>query len=130
MDKVYLKRLKDNGTQTTGQLFYNDSLMACTLELPWKGNKNRLSCIPVGTYKVIRRKSPKYGNHFHILDVPDRSYILIHNANFYYELLGCIGVGREFKYINKDAQIDVTSSKVTMQKLLKELPQEFDLIIS
>ncbi len=129
MEVVRLKRLKDDGNQTLGQMWYLGNMMAVTLELPFKGNQNRISCIPKGTYKVVRRKSPKYGEHFHILNVPSRSYILIHNANYYYDLLGCIGVGMNFAFINKDALLDITSSRDTMKKLLKELPQEFNLII-
>lgn len=129
MDKVYLNRLTDNGTQTTGQLWYKDKLMACTLELPWKDNKNKISCIPKGTYKVVRRNSAKYGDHFHLLDVPKRSYILIHHANYHHDLLGCIGVGKEFRYLDKDAHIDITSSRDTMKKLLNDLPLEFELVI-
>src|SRR3990167_2489800 len=47
-----------------------------TVELVWNGNKRRLSCIPVGQYQVVKRTSEKYGQHFHILNVPGRDYIL------------------------------------------------------
>jgi hypothetical protein len=130
MEEVFLKRVKQNNVQTTGQLFYRGVQVAVTLELGWNGNKNRVSCIPVGKYEVVRRKSAKYGEHFHILNVPSRSYILIHHANYYYDLLGCIGVGESFAYINKDAHLDITSSRKTMQKLLKDLPETFILNIS
>ncbi len=129
LKEVILKRINDNGIQTLGILYYNNIEIAKTLELPWKGNQFRISCIPKGTYKVIRRHSAKYGEHFHILDVSNRTYILIHHGNYYYNFLGCIGVGQSFKDINNDGQLDITNSKNTMKKLLKTLPKEFTLKI-
>lgn len=115
--------------QTLGALFFNEKQVAVTLELPWKENQNRISCIPKGTYKVVRRWSQKYKEHFHVTNVPSRSYILIHNANYYSDLLGCIGVGEYYAFINKDAYFDVAASKKTMKELLNILPKEFNLII-
>lgn len=129
METVKITREKSDDIQTLGRMFYNDKQICCTLELPWKENRNRVSCIPKEKYRVIKRWSKKYGWHFHILDVPNRSYILIHHGNYFYDFLGCIGVGEKFAFINKDAHLDITSSKATMKKLLKELPDEFDLII-
>lgn len=130
MNKVYINRYSDNGTQTLGEMLFDGKKVAYTLELPWKGNANRISCIPKGIYKVIRRTSAKYGNHFHVTGTPGRSYILIHSANYYHDLLGCIGVGNGLSDINGDKQMDIINSKATMKKLLKELPLEFDLIIT
>lgn len=126
---VILKRISSNKNQTIGILTYNGVKIAVTLELPWKNNQNGISCIPKGTYCVVRRKNTKYGNHFHITGVPSRSYILIHNANYYYQLKGCVAVGKEHIDINKDGNIDVTDSVNTMKNLLKTLPLEFELTI-
>jgi hypothetical protein len=100
-----------------------------TLELSWKDNKRSISCIPCGDYTVIKRKSKKYGNHFHILDVPDRSYILIHNGNYNYQTKGCVLVGDDLSYLNSDNDIDVVNSKKTLKKLYSLLPDKFDLSI-
>jgi len=100
-----------------------------TLELPWKNNKKRISCIPVGDYRVKKRKSQKYGNHFNILDVDNRSYILIHNGNFNHQTKGCVLIGDDLAYINEDNDIDVTNSKKTLKTLYSILPNEFDLSI-
>lgn len=116
--------------QTLGSLWYNGKQLCVTLELPWKENKRRISCVPVGTYKVVRRWSKKYGDHFHLTNVPNRNLILIHAANYVSDLLGCIGVGSEYAFINKDAILDISNSKKTLAKLLKELPLEFDLLIT
>lgn len=85
LEKVFLKRLNDNGLQTQGVLTYKNREVSKTLELPWRDNKQRLSCIPKGTYKVVRRNSSKYGNHFHVTSVQNRSYILIHFGNYAYK---------------------------------------------
>lgn len=100
-----------------------------TLELPYLENQFQISCIPKGEYNVEKRNSTKYKDHFHILDVPDRSYILIHAGNYKTHTKGCVLVGRTLKDINKDGFRDVTSSKDTMKKLNEILPNTFRLTI-
>lgn len=64
-----------------------------TMERPWLLNKNRISAIPQGEYKVAITDSPKFGRPtLEILGVPDRSGIRIHPANTFTELEGCIAV--------------------------------------
>ena len=52
-----------------------------------------VSCIPEGTYQTGWRKSPKFGETWQIEDVPNRTYILIHAANYPKDVHGCIGLG-------------------------------------
>ncbi|MCP9752802.1 DUF5675 family protein [Ferruginibacter sp. HRS2-29] len=66
---------------TNGVLSFNKIKICATIELPWKKNAPRISCIPEGEYLVVQRYSPKFGNHLWLPDVPDRSLILIHPAN-------------------------------------------------
>lgn len=133
--KLVIKRQPSDKKQTLGEaIILNDAgeqIYKCkTLELPWLDNEPQKSCIPPGTYKVVDRYSPKYGNHFHVLNVPGRSYILIHVGNYYTEIRGCILVGQTHQDINKDGIRDVTSSKATMAKLNELLPKSFTLEIS
>ena len=100
-----------------------------TLELPDKDNQKEISCIPCGKYEVVKRFSEKYTDHFHILNVPNRDYILIHNANFVRQLKGCIAVGFSHSDIDGDGLRDVTESQKTLKALNKHLPDKFDLII-
>ena len=100
-----------------------------TVELPDRGNKRRISCIPEGEYWVVKRKSAKYGPHFHFLHVPNRSLILAHNANYVEQLLGCVAVGLAHTDINGDGYRDVTRSKQTLKDLNRELPDRFKLKI-
>lgn len=57
-------------------------LQGYSLELANKDNQKNISRIPAGDYEVITRWSPKFKKHFHILDVENRSWILIHIGNF------------------------------------------------
>jgi hypothetical protein len=76
---------------TNGQLTYEGKHICNTIELPWLDNRRRLSCIPEGEYFLKKRYSRKYKWHIQILQVPDRSLILLHPANnALVELNGCI----------------------------------------
>ncbi|MCX8525906.1 DUF5675 family protein [Chryseobacterium formosus] len=76
---------------TNGSLFHNGFLICRTIELPWRDNQRRISCIPEGKYRVMKRYSPKFGNHLELKDVENRNLILFHPANnARKELRGCI----------------------------------------
>jgi hypothetical protein len=100
-----------------------------TLELPWKNNQQKTSCIPKGIYECVKRVSPRYKMHFHVTNVPARSWILIHHGNFYHDIEGCILPGRTHADIDGDGYRDVTHSRQTMIKLLELLPAKFELQI-
>lgn len=100
-----------------------------TVELPWKNNKVKESCITPGEYQVTIRNSPKYGKHYLINNVKGRDLILIHVANFTRELLGCIGVGLSHKDIDGDGLMDNVSSKIAMDTLLYRYGKGFRLVI-
>jgi hypothetical protein len=128
--KVFVTRISDDGLQTLGKMHIEGSDFKCaTMELPYKDNQRRISCIPKGRYTVVKRYSPKYGNHFHITNVPNRDWVLIHSANYSRQLLGCIGVGEKHVDIDNDGLKDIVNSKVTLAKLNEILPKEFTLII-
>jgi hypothetical protein len=129
-----LKREKSTETQTLGEFsFFEDGIkliFSCkTLELEVDSNQKRDDAIPRGIYQVEKRWSEKYKWHFHILDVPNRSYILIHNANYSRQLLGCVAVGASHTDIDGDGLTDVTSSRTTLKRMNKILPDKFTLKI-
>jgi hypothetical protein len=128
-----LVRTSSSAVQTLGDLFiYNNGqeIYKCkTLELPWKNNEQQQSCIPAGRYKVVKRHSDKYKDHFHLTNVPGRSMILIHSGNYFTHTLGCILVGTAHTDINADGHLDVVSSGPTMQKLNQILPAEFEILV-
>lgn len=76
---------------TNGVIYSNGKFNCFTIELPWKKNQHRISCIPESTYKIGFRFSEKFGAHLELKNVLDRSFILIHPANnALKELKGCI----------------------------------------
>lgn len=133
---IKIVREPSSDKQTLGALTVvdkesNTSVFECkTLELAWKNNNRNVSCIPTGTYQVKKRYSTKYKNHFHVLNVPNRSWILIHSGNYYTHTLGCILVGKEHIDINSDGNLDVNYSKDTLNKILDIMPDQFELQIS
>ena len=124
---ITIKR-KYNEKQTPGEGRIGDFTFK-TLELPWKNNNRKVSCIPEGTYNCVKRYSSKYKDHIHILDVPGRDMILIHNANYVTQLLGCIAVGDAHVDINKDGLVDTTNSVATLKKIMAMLPDKFKITI-
>lgn len=136
MNRNSISMIRDvqSPNQTKGRLFVLDengaTVFVCyTLELPWRDNKQSISCIPAGRYQVKKRYSHKYGNHLHILDVPGRVWILIHEANFVSQLRGCIAIGEARADIDGDGLQDVTSSIKTKRALLEWLPDETEIVI-
>jgi hypothetical protein len=76
---------------TNGTLMCEGKLVCHTIELPWKRNEKRVSCIPEGRYFIRKRYSQKFKWHLEVVDVKNRSYILFHPANnALQELNGCI----------------------------------------
>lgn len=76
---------------TNGILLLDGVVLCATIELPWKNNQSRISCIPEGKYQVIKRYSPHFRWHLQLRDVPGRQLILIHPGNdAVTELKGCI----------------------------------------
>lgn len=51
---------------------------------------------PVGSYLCKRVNSPKFGNTFEVMDVPNRSNILFHWGNLESDSHGCILIAKEF----------------------------------
>jgi hypothetical protein len=132
--KAILTRQKFQDKQTEGSIVLKDDddkkVFSCkTLELPWLDNAKNKSCIPEGNYCVVFRDSAKYGSHFHVQDVPNRNYILIHPGNFHWQIKGCILIGDNLKDIDGDEYKDVTNSIKTMKQLLKLAPGGFELEI-
>jgi hypothetical protein len=76
-----LKRI-DSGDYGTLGVLYMPGLTVCTIELPWRENRENVSCIPIGVYDAEPHKSPSHGNVYRLLNVPKRSDILIHVGNF------------------------------------------------
>ena len=97
------------GVFSVGKVF-----LALSLELPWLNNKRNVSCIPTGLYdaEIITRKKQ---TNFLIKNVPGRSGVLVHPANYLFELRGCIAPGLVFSAnVNP---VSVGYSREAMQRL-------------
>lgn len=88
--KLELKRTYlPNGVN--GELLIDGVKVCNTIELPWKENQSRVSCIPEGEYELTKRYSLRFGWHLLLNKVPNRSFILLHAYNdALKESKGCI----------------------------------------
>ncbi|HEY6144272.1 MAG TPA: DUF5675 family protein [Flavobacterium sp.] len=76
---------------TNGKLECEGKFICNTIELPWKNNETKVSCIPEGKYLLRKRYSRKFQWHIEVVGVDKRSLILFHPANnALQELKGCI----------------------------------------
>ena len=115
-------------SNTIGVMRYN-GFECFTLELPWLANAQNISCIPAGTYECEKYHSPNHGYCVGIKNVAGRTQVLIHKGNFNRNTKGCILVGESLTDMNNDGEIDVSNSKLTLDRLMGELPQKFQLVI-
>lgn len=119
MKKIRLIRTSTSAQGTEGILSCGD-LLLYTLELPWRNNNANISCIPDDAYDVIPRRSPRFGETYHVTNVPNRSHILIHSGNFagdkdqHYKthVQGCILLGRKRGFLA--GQRAVLASRLAM----------------
>ena len=99
--EAIIKRFETSIHGTFGLLTI-DNFKCFTLELPDYNNTQSISCIPQGEYEVSLRYSPSFKKTlYNVKNVPKRSFILIHGANFAGDkekglqshLEGCIALG-------------------------------------
>lgn len=95
---LFIQRLtKNREIPTFGVLLQENQIpFALTLERPWKDNQRSISCIPTGAYICKRIISPKFGNTFQVIDVPNRDMIEFHKGTFEKDTHGCIIIGEQF----------------------------------
>jgi len=108
---VLLERFLYHPKGTLGSLTI-DGERFYSVERPWQNNTPNVSCIPEGDYLVVWRTSPKFGLTWHITDVPERTHILIHVANFPEDVQGCIGLGTDLM----GDKVAVSSSRVAVER--------------
>lgn len=102
---------------TNGILLFNGTELCKTVELPWKNNQPRVSCIPEGQYRLRRRHSPRFKAHFEVMEVKDRKYILFHAANDAgKELRGCIA-----PVLQHTGEGKGSSSRAALEKMIDRL---------
>jgi hypothetical protein len=120
MDIQLIRQYHTNGVN--GELYADGKKIGDTIELPWRNNQRRISCIPEGRYKLRKRYTTRFGWHCWVENVPGRDAILIHAFNdALKESKGCIapvttitGEGRG------------SSSKPALKKLMDLLAPAFN----
>lgn len=124
LERVYLE------DRTLGSIYRDGEMICKTLELPWRQNKRAISCIPEGTYKVIKQppKETRAYPYFRLPNVSGRSGILIHRGTNPAHSKGCILVGGRFKDVETDfPTLGESADKLTW--MTNNLPDEFELEI-
>jgi hypothetical protein len=135
MKKIIITRTDYSDKQTLGVGMIVDNGRPIfefkTLELPWKNNQSKVSCIPSGKYTAFKRISgtPGRGQVFQLEDVPNRIAIQIHSGNYYTDILGCILVGTQHTDINNDGYADVINSKKVLNSILDLLSENVQVEI-
>lgn len=115
---------------TFGKLVLPIGMQLVSGELPYRDNKTRVSCIPIGKYKCVWQFSNKFGWCYEVTGVKDRSRILIHAANFCglasegfkQELEGCIALGLSLGSNGKQKML--LSSRVAIAKFHEVLNRQ------
>ena len=90
---MVIKIVRDTFTPTTtlGKLYVDCKLVCETLEPPVNENRRGLDAIPAGEYPCEVSYSPSFKRDtVELLNVPNRSQILIHSGNFPRDTRGCI----------------------------------------
>ena len=66
---------------TVGELSLEGVHLSFSLELPYRENQRNISCIKEGFCPLRFRKSSRFREDLHVMEVEDRKWILLHPAN-------------------------------------------------
>jgi len=93
---VELIRLEENFKYGTfGILKIQKKVFCVTLEPPDIENNRNVSSIPAQQY-ICKRMSSSYGETFKVMDVPNRTQVLLHPGNTKFHTQGCILLAQYF----------------------------------
>lgn len=142
---MHLEVIRDGSLSSSkgeyGKLYLDGAFFCFTCEQRWNDNKIDSSCIPVGSYELLPYDSPAHGKTvvFHnpslnIFGTKDlipkgtkgRSLCEIHNANWPFQLRGCIAVGKRLTDVAPHG-LGVTSSVATFKELVSRLGNRIGL---
>ena len=101
-----------------------------SIERGWQDNKKRVSCVPQGMYPLKKEWSNRFKQElWELYEVPNRSECKFHAANYARQLNGCIALGERRADIDKDGNLDVTSSKATMKKFHEAMGNDTEAVV-
>lgn len=134
---AYLTRLETSSAGTFGKISIG-KITLFTGELPWKNNRQEISCIPEGTYKCSFTYSEKFNcKRYEVQGVYGRNGIRIHPANLMgdrscnllCELDGCIALGYVVGQVNGQKAILRSKNAVTLFEQFLD-GKDFTLVIN
>lgn len=124
---ITVKRLRNNGDTTIGEMYIDDVFVGNTLEDQPNTKKIYAETrIPAGTYEVKFRKEGKFHQQYserfkefhvgmlHITNIPGFEYVLIHVGNTDEDTAGCLLVGVANGWV-------LEKSTETYKKIYKEI---------
>lgn len=145
MITVTLLRTADNfgapeSDGTFGRVSINNGEWTCLSgELPDRDNHPKAGRIPAGEYVCKWIDSPLHGMCYQVMDVPNRSMIEIHSANWmgditqgkFSQLLGCIALGTTIGILDiHPGQYALLKSSITVQEFNRRMGgEDFKLVI-
>lgn len=108
---LFLRRIYESVKGTFGIITHPGGPLVYTIEKPWRNNENNISCIPIGKYLMAPEEHRDLGLVWRLQGVPGRNGILIHSANYEFELKGCIAPGLSLMHDGKGQAMGVSDSK-------------------
>lgn len=114
-----LERFGEVHAATMGVLHVNSKFFSYTLERPWLNDRNDVSCIPTGLYKVKLTESARFKKILPQLLMPTdskRTGIRMHSASYVHELEGCISCG--YEYYLTQSKVVLTRSRDAINDLI------------
>lgn len=115
-----LIRLEENDRfGTFGVLKINKQVFCVALEPSDRLNTPHVSSIPAQQYICKKIISPRYGETFEVVRVPNRTNILFHPGNAMGDTEGCILLAQHFGKLNHNRAI--LNSGVTFRNFVNKL---------
>ena len=137
MRRVIIQRDPSGDQGTPGKLTTDAGFTCATLELPARNNAPDISCVPAGTYLVVKDYSGKRSRYvYELRRVPGRREIQFHKGNWAgrkelglrADTEGCILLGKSIGELK--GQLAVLASEVTVAAFEAAMHNEpFELVI-
>jgi len=119
LELIRLEEDTDHGT--FGVLKINKAVFCVTLEPHDEENAPSVSSIPAQQYLCKRVVSPKFGETFEVMNVPNRSSILFHAGNVQGDTSGCILLGQHYGKLRAgEEHRGILNSGITMKDFMEK----------
>ena len=110
------------GSDYTQGILTVNHLVFFNTQLPWSHNQRNISCILPGKYPIRVFKHSRWGNVVEIMDVSNRSGILIHPGNYVGDIEGCVLPGLTA------GRAAVFNSRVALTQIVENVNTDFIIV--